>query len=61
MTAASRRSSAARDCVRSQKLEEVRARYEPLPGDPGDNGRLVLDAVNPLDDNVAAALAFTRL
>jgi predicted kinase len=41
-------------------VEEVRARYEAWPRGRGEDGRLVLDAVNPLDDNIAAALAFTR-
>jgi predicted kinase len=41
-------------------VEDARARYEAWPDDPGSDGRLVLDAVNPLDDNIAAAIAFTQ-
>lgn len=41
-------------------VEDARARYEPWSRERGSKGHLVLDAVNPLAANVAAALAFTR-
>jgi predicted kinase len=41
-------------------VEDVRTRYEPWPGERGSSAHLVLDAINPLDANVAAALAFTK-
>jgi predicted kinase len=41
-------------------VEDVQARYEAWPATPGDDDRLVLDAVDPLDENIAAALTFTR-